>query len=225
MTEDRTRIGAYVDGEMDEIARRRFEAEMAGDPALARQVAAEERLRAALRARFDPLLDEPVPPALTDLIGDQAKVVPLAARHRRWSAGALAAMAASLVLGLALGTQLRPASELRSDRGAVIAAGALGDALETRLASAGGDGVRIGLTFRSADGAWCRTFEQGPRAGIACRAADGWQLRRLEVARPGGGTEYRQAGSDGITAAAQDMAADAPLDAEAERRLVSGRWR
>jgi hypothetical protein len=225
MTEDRARIGAYVDGEMDEIARRRFQAEMAGDPALARAVAAEERLRTALRARFDPLLDEPVPPALTSLIAEQAKVVPLAARPRRWSAAAVAAMAASLALGLVLGTQLRPQPELRSEGGVLVAAGTLGDALETRLASAGGEGVRIGFTFRNAEGAWCRTFEQGPRAGIACRTGGDWQVRRLDVAKAGGGTEYRQAGSDAIAAAAQDMAADAPLDAEAERRVVSSGWR
>ena len=225
MTEDRTRIGAYVDGEMDEIARRRFEAEMAADPALARTVAAEEGLRAALRARFDPLLDAPVPPTLTALIAEQAKVVPLAAPRTRWSAGAFAAVAASLVLGLALGTQLRPDPELRSAGSGVVAGGRLGQALETQLAAAGGEGVRIGLTFRATDGAWCRTFEQGPRAGIACRGADGWQLRRLDVGTQGGGTEYRQAASGSVAVAAQEMAADAPLDAEAERRVVSGGWR
>lgn len=225
MTDDRTRIGAYVDGEMDEIARRRFEAEMAADPALARTVAAEEKLRAALRARFDPLLDAPVPPALTALVAEQAKVVPLAAPRPRWSAGALAAIAASLVLGLALGTQLRPEPELRSAGSGVIAGGALGEALETRLAAAGGEGVRIGLTFRATDGAWCRTFAQGAQAGIACRSADGWQLRRLDVAPQAGSTEYRQAGSGEIAAAAQEMAADAPLHAAAERALVGGGWR
>lgn len=225
MTDDRTRIGAYVDGEMDEIARRRFQAELVADPELARLVAAEEQLRATLRARFDPLLDEPVPPALAALVAEQAKVVPLAAPRTRWSAGAFAAIAASLVLGLALGTQLRPEPELRSAAGGVVAGGALGEALETRLVSAGGEGPRIGLTFRATDGAWCRTFEQGPRVGIACRGADGWQLRRLDIAPRGGDTAYRQAASGAVAEAAQEMAADAPLDAVAERRVISGGWR
>lgn len=225
MTDDRARIGAYVDGEMDEITRRRFETELAADPALARQVAAEKRLRAALRSRFDPLLDEAIPAALSAALTEQAKVVALNPHPRRLSAGALAAVAASLVVGVVLGTQLRDDPELRGGAGDVVAGGELGEALETRLASADGGGVRIRLTFRSQDGTWCRTFEQGRGAGIACRSADGWRLRRLDVGGARGKSDYRQASSGAVAAAAQELAVEPPLDSDAERRVVESGWR
>ena len=57
-------VAAYVDGELDTAARARFEADMARDPSLADAVAAQRRLRARLAAAYDPVLSEPVPPAL-----------------------------------------------------------------------------------------------------------------------------------------------------------------
>lgn len=66
-------LQAYVDGELapDEIAR--VEAAIAANPALAAQVERERRLRAQLRAAFDPVLDEPVPARFAALLrGDDA---------------------------------------------------------------------------------------------------------------------------------------------------------
>jgi hypothetical protein len=61
-------LQAYVDGELapDDVAR--VEAAIAGDPALAAQVERERRLRAQLRAAFDPVLDEPVPARFAALL-------------------------------------------------------------------------------------------------------------------------------------------------------------
>jgi len=217
MSFDRETIGAFVDGELDEIRRRRIEAAMKDDPELARRVEAERRLRAALDARFGPIADEPIPDRLIGAVRDGGKVAPLTPKRPRWVP---VAVAASVALAALAGLQLRP--ESNPD----LASGTLAQALETQLASAqAADArVRIGFTFKARDGAWCRTFEQRAVSGIACRLDEGWIVRRTERgAAPTG--DYRQAGSPRIAAAAQDMAADAPLDADAERAIVRGGWR
>lgn len=218
MTIDRETIGAFVDGELNEIERRRVEAALADNPVFAQQVEAERRLRALLKARFDPIAEEPVPERLGDAVRAGAKVVPLR-RRAGWAAPQWAAIAATLVLGLLLGRQLQP------ERDPLLATGPLARALETQLASAQAPDapVRIGLTFKARDGAWCRTFEQKRLDGIACRDRGAWRLRQL-VAAPAQATEYRQAGSGAIAAAAQDMAADVPLDAVQERLAVESDW-
>jgi negative regulator of sigma E activity len=216
MSFDRETIGAFVDGELDEIRRRRIESALRDDPELARQVEAERRLRDALQVRFAPIANEPVPERLVAAVRDGAKVQALPPARRRWVPVAVAASVAALAIA---GLQLRPGGDPN------IASGTLAQALETQLASAqAADApVRIGFTFKAQDGAWCRTFEQRAASGIACRSGEGWRVRRTERgAAPTG--DYRQAGSPTIAAAAQDMAADAPLDAEAERLLIARAW-
>ena len=153
MTIDRETIGAFVDGELNELERRRVEAALADNAALARQVDAERRLRALLKARFDPIAEAPAPERLAEAVREGATVVPLP-RRGGWAAPPWAAIAATLVLGLVLGRQIQP------ERDPLLATGPLAHALETQLASnqAPNPPVRIGLTFKARDGAWCRTF-------------------------------------------------------------------
>jgi anti-sigma-K factor RskA len=216
MSYDRETIGAYVDGELDEIRRRRIEAALKDDPELARQVEAERRLRDALQARFAPIAEQPVPERLVAAVRDGAKVAPFAPKRTRWVPVAIAASIAAVAV---VGLQLRPGNDPN------LATGPLAQALETQLASAqSADApVRIGFTFKARDGSWCRTFEQRTASGVACRSAEGWQVRRSESGTSQTG-DYRQAGSPEIAAAAQEMAADAPLDAKAEQAVVRGGW-
>lgn len=132
---------------------------------------------------------------------------------------AVAASVAALVIA---GLQLRPGTEPS------LASGPLATALETQLASTqpAGAVIRIGLTFKSRDGAWCRTFERREGSGIACRLEEDWEIRRFErESEPGGNLQYRQAISAASAVAAQEMAAESPLDAQGERKLVSSGWR
>jgi negative regulator of sigma E activity len=217
MSFDRETIGAYVDGELDEIRRRRIEAALKDDPELARQVEAERRLRDALQARFAPIAEQPVPERLVAAVRDGAKVAPFAPKRTRWVPVAIAASIAAVAV---VGLQLRPENDPN------LASGPLAQALETQLASAQtADAlVRIGFTFKARDGSWCRTFEQRTTSGVACRSNEGWQVRHRDSGASQTG-DYRQAGSPEIAAAAQEMAADAPLDAKAERAVVRKRWK
>lgn len=225
MTIDRETIGAFVDGELNEIERRRIEQAIAEDEELARQVEMEARLRAFLGARFDPIAQAPVPERLTAAVHAAATVTPLRPR-RSWGAPHWAAIVATLVVGIVAGQTLRPRGDVTGKGGALVASGALGRALEAQLASAQPTNppVRIGLTFKAQDGAWCRSFTQAALQGIACRTPDGWQLRRT-ASGPPQTTEYRQAGSGDIAAAVQAMAAVGPLGSSEERRVVRSGWR
>lgn len=234
------RVAAYVDGELDALARARFEREMANDPALRREVEAQQALRDRIAGHFAPVADEPVPDRLRALLteGDEAQVIDFsAARARReqrrrlpaW--GNFGAIAATLAVGIIAGQMVDlSGGPVASRDGQLIAQGRLERALDVQLASAQPSDakVRIGVTFREPEGALCRSFDGAGLAGIACRADGEWRLRQTFAIDPAGGaTQYRQAGSGNaaVMQAAQAMMAGAPLDAEAERKAREAGWR
>ena len=220
-------IAAFADGQLEGAELERIAAAIAADPALEKQVAAHRALAQRLGAHFAPIAAEPVPDHLAALLkAPQDNVASLAdARARRkgpprwaWLAGP--ALAASLVLALTL----RPASD------AGYADAQLASALDSQLvAGQQADApVRVLLSFRDAGGAYCRAFERAASAAIACRDAQGWQLRNHSAASSGGAPagEYRQAGSAGdVLAAAQAMAAGPALTAEEELAARRNGWR
>jgi len=217
----------YVDGELDEITRRRVERAMAEDPALAEAVARDRALREALRARFAPYAEAPVPDRFRSLLGAEVEPITAATRRRRirprlWIEGA--AIAATLVLGIAVGRQL-DIGPVESRHGALIARGHLSAALDTQLASTQPNDapVRIGLTFRVRDGAICRTFSGQQLQGIACRDGPSWNLVRTATGeRPGA---YRQAASGALATDAQAMMAGSPFSAAQEASARSRGWK
>jgi hypothetical protein len=123
---DRSAVMAYADGELPAVERTAFEARLAHEPALAAAVERERALRTRLQSAYAPVLDEPVPAPLLDLLAvpDAAPApVPRAANdpvaigandaHRaqwphaqRWRWSPWAAMAACLALGVLFGTRL-----------------------------------------------------------------------------------------------------------------------
>lgn len=61
---DPATVMAYVDGRLAPEERRALEARLRDDPAFAAEVRAYEAQRRALHARFDPVLDEPIPASM-----------------------------------------------------------------------------------------------------------------------------------------------------------------
>ena len=201
---DAQTLQAYVDGELAPDARTRVEAAIAADPALAAQVERERRLRARLRAAFDPVLDEPVPAQLSalldahaadrpadaiaatpaaDIAVPTADVVDLAARRPKRPAWVVPAYAlAASVLVFAITLAWRPSlGPMRMQGDALIASGALARGLDSALASApdAESAVAVGLSFRDADGRVCRSFVHRATpalAGLACRDGARWTL-------------------------------------------------
>lgn len=234
---------AYADGELSHADAARVEGALAADAGLAEKLAAHRRLHAALQGHLDPVAQEPVPDALTAMIvaarkeDEAGKVVSLAAARagreakapprpflQRW--GGLA-IAASLVLGVMLGTQMQSGGAIVERNGALLASGPLAKGLDTQLASTEGGSVRILTSFQRDGGGYCRVFEAASTAGIACKDQTGWVLERIMSSGTRQASDYRQAGSadSELMSAAQDMAKGEPLDAGQEKAAVVKGWR
>ena len=233
---------AYADGELDARARSEVEVAMAADPEIARRVAEHKALRSRLRASFDKVLDEPVPERLLRAArgGARDNVIPLRGRRvaRPASVPFWGAIAASFVVGALVwhfGTKLYVPGPIAERNGELLASGALESALSNQLVKDqdAQSTVHIGVSFRSKQGSYCRTFQldgSNDVAGLACRQQDTWKLQVLaQGSSASAGTQgYRPAGSSLPPAVAQaaDQAIDGePLDAEAEARAKANHWR
>lgn len=223
---------AYADGELEPGARVEVERALAEDPALRGALDVQQRLRSRLAGHFAPVADEPPPPRLTALLGGSGAVADLAAarerKSRRFAWPELAAIAASLALGVTVGqVAFGPrAGPVAIDGGTMLARGELAEALETRLASNQPHkaSARIGISFEDRSGRFCRTFELPALAGIACREEQGWAVA-VAASAPASGADYRQAGSAMVMEQAEAMMASDPLDADAEKRALARGWR
>jgi negative regulator of sigma E activity len=236
-------VMAYVDGELDDTARAAIDAAVASDPELARRVARHRALRERLHQELDPVLHEPVPERLLAAVHGTApqrregNVVPLRpVPLARWSWPQWGAMAASLIIGVLLATLLwrQPSVAPLSFRaGQMLASGALDRALSKQLASnqAADAPVRIGVSFVSREGSYCRTFVLRDRralAGIACREHDRWLLTALANSPPSDTPgEYRPAASSlppSIARTVDDLIVGEPLDTGAELNARAKGW-
>lgn len=225
MTRDETLI-AYVDGELTADEARRFEAEIAGDPALAAEVARHRALAGRVSAAYAPVLEEAIPPQLLAVAAaaNDRSAAPPVRRLAPW-----AAAAAALVVGVIAGRMALPAQgPLVSEEGALVARGQLATALTNELAAQPGV-VKVGLTLKTPDGRYCRTFQSGPDklAGLACREDGRWAVRTVTAWTPQPATTYRQAGSETPpeVLAAVDALGAQPLDAAAETAARDHGWR
>ncbi len=235
MIDDET-LYAWLDGELPADEARRVEAAVAVDPALAVKLESQRRLRAQLRAAFDPVAEVPAP-GTSAMLAD-ANVSSLgaarAARAQRRGFGPpqWAAVAAALVAGLFGGHMLSQVAGVPTvvQDSPMAATAEVAAVLDTQLASVGAGAAsaptHVRLTFRDANGAICRSFDTSTAWGVACRESDAWTIRALFAHDgPTGGT-YRMAGT--ASAAAMTyvdaiMVGD-PFDAEAERRARQSGW-
>lgn len=228
---------AWLDGELSGAEAAEMEARVAADPELARLAEQHRALQAKLKSAFNPVAEAPVPKHLIHAIGGPAQVIDFAAAKKArepkliWRpAGQWAAMAATLVLGVFIGT-MAPSHQnapVTVEGGALYASAGLDQALNGELASAPNAGpVRIGLTFRDQSGAICRTFTQAKDAGLACRSGDRWQLRGLFPAPEGQSDTYRMAaGMDpNLATLVSSSIVGEPLDAAQERAAMQKDWK
>lgn len=142
-------------------------------------------------------------------------------------------LAACLVAGLVIGRMAAPPPATLSGANdpAPIAAGPLAQALNTQTSGQAAGPVRVNLSFKTASGTYCRTFQaagRAPIAGVACRDPDTWRVRAVSPAGPGPAGDYRMAGSEtpaAILAAVDAMIAGPPLDAAGEAKARAARWK
>jgi hypothetical protein len=235
---------AYADGELHALQRAAIERAMHADPALAARVAQFQAQRADVFAAFAPIVEEAVPARLAavrpepvaDLGAARAVRGAAASTPRHWSWLEWGGMAASLAVGVLAGSVLlKSGGEAQlalaaGADGALVAQGALAEALSQQLAGSGQGGgkVAIGVSFVARDGVLCRSFAMGASAGLACRTGERWTLPVLAAVVPGAEGDYRQAGG-AMPAAVLDAIdariAGATLDAQAEHAARQRGWR
>ena len=229
MTPDDEMLMAYADGELDPLAAKRVERAMACDPAMVETVASHRALRQQLGDSFAPVLTDPIPARLTAQL--KTNVVPMVLpivpkpQSRHWLSGL--AVAASLVVGIALGTQwVGDDGPVTASGTILVASGELARTLDGQLTLEPGD-TRVLVSFREHGGGFCRVFAAPALEGIACKAGDAWQLRQTRASAKQGDTLYRQAGSSDadLMAAAQNMMVGIPLDRPEEVRARKAGWR
>lgn len=240
MTYDDEALMRRVDGELSPEAGAAIDAAAASDPALADRLDALRRLRTLAREAV-PIAPDPRDQALARLIAASSPArrtaSPLVGRLRAAFAPRHAPLwaglaAACFVLGLSIGWL----GGDKADRGFTVGpGGVIVDAglirvLEVRLTADGADsrGRAVGLTFRDADGRWCRTFQSDEAnvAGLACHDADRWTLEALApFSAPAG--ELRTAAADipaPVLAAVDAAISGDALDAAAETRARDAGW-
>jgi hypothetical protein len=229
MSVDDETLMAFADGELSGDARAAVEAALAQDSALRARLQAHEALRARLSSAFDGVLSEPTPAPLAAAARKHSAVVVNLAERRlaRWSVREWGAMAASVAAGLLIGIGLMntQAPMIAAVDGGLEARGALAQALDHQLASDAPGAVRIGLSFVSRDGGYCRTFSmtRSDISGLACRNSDGWAIA---TTAQGGGGEVRMASAPApILAAVDAMIAGEPLDRTEETKARAQGWR
>jgi hypothetical protein len=251
------KLMAYVDGELDAAGRSQVETAMAADPALADKVRRHRRLRERLSGAHGRVLAEASPPALIAAARGQAAprasatVVDLAAaRAKRTAAVAVrppsqwsrwAGLAACLVVGVGVSwiAMQRPGGvPIAVTPEGLAAQNGLAHALDAQAGASSIGGTMIGVSYRSADHRYCRTFEldQGRTepgqvlAGVACREPSGWKVRVVAAANAAAANAsgYRTAASalPPAVAATVDATIDgAPLDAQGEAAAKAHGWR
>lgn len=247
---------AYADGELDQPQRSEVERAVRTDPAVAAAVERHRALRQDVFDAFADVLDEPVPgrlqpgtPGAPAVPAAPGKVLSLdAARNARARSAAAApsaprpavwprwtALAATLVLGVLAGSAWfggadSDAGYISADaNGRLAARGQLAGALSRQLASdpAPNSPVRIGVSFATRDGGYCRSFSVGASAGLACRSGESWRIPVLSEAVTANGA-YRQASSsmpEAVLDAIDERIAGTTMDAAAERAARERGWK
>jgi hypothetical protein len=139
--------------------------------------------------------------------------------------------ALALTAGLAIGHAWPRGDFSGNAKGALVARGALGEALDRRLAWEQQTGSKlplIGLTFRNKSGEFCRTFFSGAHAGLACRRNDVWVVDALvRHASESAGASYRMVGSEmpePLRTAVMGSIEGEPFNATAEVRARNNGW-
>lgn len=230
-----------IDGEMTPEESERIDAEALMDAELAGRLRAVRSLRTVAREAFA-LRPDARDQALARLIAgaDHVRVSPWAGfiravaeafalkRAALWGGLAVATFVGGLFVGPLL-KEPKPAFTLPP--GGEIADAGLVRILDRRLASEGpdADGRAIFLTYRDADGNWCRTFSTRDAgvAGLACRDEERWAIRVVAPLGEAAG-EIRMAGTDmplAILSAVDAGLTGETLDVAAEARARDAGWR
>ena len=233
---------AFADGELDEAQSLALEEALADDEALAERLAVFFDSRRLVGDTLKPLIDEPVPEALTVAVQrmvqeagqksapPQDNVVSFPARPhpepvrpvaRSWMMPIAASLVAVItgVVGFTLG-RMGPSA---TDSGAEIAA-ALDREASGRDVTLGASVLHVVATFRDERGELCREYRLTQPASntqtVACRQDGAWTTR-LALTTPQAEGYVPASAQETVDAYLASIQAGAPLSAEEERKALS----
>ena len=227
---DRETLNAFVDGELPPQEMARIAALLETQPESKAYVLKQEKLRGTLR--FEDVMVAPPPARLVETV----QAAPVSWRWRlravwgrRFVVRSLVPATAALLAGLIIGLTAQSDGDLVQSQGQMLARGNLAQALGIKLASSGygGQGPRIGISFRNRAGRDCRTFASGSQAGLACHQGSDWVVSTLVTQSPESAGTYRMAGSempDAVRRAVEASIQGAPFDAIAEAQARANGW-
>ncbi|MBR7619664.1 anti-sigma factor [Phenylobacterium sp. 20VBR1] len=242
---DDRKLIAYVDGELDAFGRAEVEAAVAADPVLGVRLEEHRLLRAKVGGAYAGVAQESVPAQLMAAaqagakagnvvkLADRRKPPPVAKPQIKLALPAWSSVAATLMVGVVAGyviSQQNAGVLAPSMDGALVARGALAKALDSNLSASSGP-ARLGISFKTADGRYCRTFQADAQriAGIACHEGPRWIARMTTAApAPTKAFDYRTAASataPAVLAAVDGMIEGEPLDRAGEITAKARRWR
>lgn len=225
MTISETTIAAYVDGELSQPERAAVEAAAKADPSVAARLQAAQALRERLAEAYAPILGEPAPEAVMQLLATSNDRQPR--RHlRMWGAIAASWLVAG-VIGAASVQALRPAPYVQGTNGLEAGRRLSRDLAGLASGEASASGVRVVFSFRKSD-AYCRAFVRGADSGVACKEGEAWRLATLVQGAPQATTAYRQAASslpEPVLAFVDAQMVGERLDAEQEGAARAAGWR
>ncbi|WP_340646258.1 anti-sigma factor [Phenylobacterium sp.] len=244
---DDRKLIAYVDGELDAFGRAEVEAAVAADPVLGVRLEEHRMLRAKVSGAYAAVVQESVPAQLMAAaqagakpdpnnvvtLADRRKPSPVVKPQMKVSLPAWSSAAATLMVGVVAGyliSQQNAGVLAPSMDGALVARGGLAKALDNNLSANSGP-TRLGISFKTADGRYCRTFQADAQrmAGIACHEGPRWIARMTTAApAPSKSFDYRPAASataPAVLAAVDGMIEGDPLDRAGEMAAKARRWR
>lgn len=243
MKHDDDTLVAYLDGQLDEAMIAAIEAALPRDADLHARLDALARASELAQRCLEPVLREPVPPALIAAIwrapDPRARTTrsSLAARLTHWLSPGPRLVIASLALVVGVGWLVLRPGGTALDAGELIAEGALslaldtatsGETLHTREAT-----LSLLGSFVAADGRACRAFEQrrgrDDTLAVACRDSDAnaWRVAFAQHAPAADSPGYQPAGDARAEAAdrfLRETLRATTLDAGEERGLIERGW-
>ncbi len=242
---------AFLSGDLAEPKAEALALALEQDLDLAERLEKLDPIAQDVRDAFDPILALPVPTHLREAVLQKQRaadnVVSFASakakreqRQFRWPQ--YAAMAASLAMGVAVGTQSQFGAILgqADNNGALVVASADGALVSTQVArvltsQAGGvaqkiDGMglaRASISFRDAQDQLCRQFSIDGKAsatdGVACYSGGQWLVAAIGTRAIESG-EIRTASGDAapaVLAAVDALIVGEPMDADAEKAALA----
>ena len=211
-------LKAFIEGKLGLQEASGVAAQIASDPDLAAYVEDQKAFQAALAS-----------PSLAWLRRLRERI---AGQSASWIPAM--AMTGGIVLGVFLAASFGIATDMRSQGGTLIAQGELAHMLNTALASDSDavplDRARIGTSFWSKNGVFCRGFAtqrntQGALMGIACRERGAWHIVVMAAVEAAEGAGTSSALPVSVRAVMENLIVGEPLKDEAERQARSQGWR